>query len=313
MGLTGLELWWLVGLGCGLLVLLVAAGSVVWLLISKHNRRILRDRPERLRQEREEEERERARRALRLEEEERELRQRVRTERRLHEQRERAAHEKKHDGNARSSRSSTGGGNAVAGVPDTLAARFATLGIPVDATDEQIKTAYRDLAMAWHPDRLTDGDSQRKKRAEERFKTIQEAYTYIQENKPPPPVVGDTGEISLRKNVDCSINGDAIVSSLNSEVVGIAAAIIELNARGMSLTRQMASGRLNREEACLAVNKYLMLQQDTANRVQKLIDRFERELPTFPTSELESNLATVTQLGVELREIAANAGIIPTR
>jgi DnaJ-class molecular chaperone len=48
---------------------------------------------------------------------------------------------------------------------------FAVLGVERTATPEQIKTAYRKLAMTWHPDR-NPGD----KAAEAKFKEINAAY-----------------------------------------------------------------------------------------------------------------------------------------
>jgi curved DNA-binding protein len=48
---------------------------------------------------------------------------------------------------------------------------YKVLGVPVDASTEEIKKAYRKLALATHPDH-NPGDAQ----AEERFKTLSEAY-----------------------------------------------------------------------------------------------------------------------------------------
>lgn len=53
---------------------------------------------------------------------------------------------------------------------------YAILGIPREASQEEIKKAYRRLVMKWHPDRLPPG---RKKEAEERFKEITEAYRVL--------------------------------------------------------------------------------------------------------------------------------------
>ena len=47
------------------------------------------------------------------------------------------------------------------------------LGIPKDASEEQIRKAFRGLAMEWHPDRNRAPD------AEERFKEINEAYQVL--------------------------------------------------------------------------------------------------------------------------------------
>jgi molecular chaperone DnaJ len=53
---------------------------------------------------------------------------------------------------------------------------YATLGVPRDASDDDIKKAYRKLAMQWHPDR--NGGS---KDAEEKFKAITEAYDVLRD------------------------------------------------------------------------------------------------------------------------------------
>src|SRR5213592_4873497 len=48
---------------------------------------------------------------------------------------------------------------------------YHTLGVHRGATDAEIKTAYRKLAMTYHPDRNNGA-----KEAEEKFKSITEAY-----------------------------------------------------------------------------------------------------------------------------------------
>jgi molecular chaperone DnaJ len=54
---------------------------------------------------------------------------------------------------------------------------YSTLGIERNASDEDIKKAYRKLARQYHPD-LQAGDQQ-KKSAEEKFKEINEAYEIL--------------------------------------------------------------------------------------------------------------------------------------
>ena len=50
---------------------------------------------------------------------------------------------------------------------------YETLGVPRDATPEQIKKAYRRLAMKFHPDVASEPD------AADRFKRIGEAYEVL--------------------------------------------------------------------------------------------------------------------------------------
>jgi len=52
------------------------------------------------------------------------------------------------------------------------------LGVGKNASDEEIKRAYRKLAMKYHPDR-----NQNKKEAEERFKEINEAYAVLSDKE----------------------------------------------------------------------------------------------------------------------------------
>jgi molecular chaperone DnaJ len=53
---------------------------------------------------------------------------------------------------------------------------YSTLGVPRNASDDEIKKAYRKLAMTYHPDR-NNGSSE----AEEKFKEITEAYDVLRD------------------------------------------------------------------------------------------------------------------------------------
>jgi molecular chaperone DnaJ len=53
---------------------------------------------------------------------------------------------------------------------------YEVLGVPKNATDDDIKKAYRKLAMKYHPDRNQGEDA---KKAEEKFKEAKEAYEML--------------------------------------------------------------------------------------------------------------------------------------
>lgn len=53
---------------------------------------------------------------------------------------------------------------------------YEILGVERGASDEDIKKAYRSLAVKWHPDKWVNGTDAEKKTAEENFKNINEAY-----------------------------------------------------------------------------------------------------------------------------------------
>lgn len=55
---------------------------------------------------------------------------------------------------------------------------YKLLGLSKDASDEQIKKAYRKLAMKYHPDHARDDKS-----AEEKFKKISEAYAVLSDKE----------------------------------------------------------------------------------------------------------------------------------
>ena len=56
---------------------------------------------------------------------------------------------------------------------------YKTLGVAENASQEEIKSAYRKLAKKWHPDRWVNGTEDEKKKAEDEFKKIAEAYDVL--------------------------------------------------------------------------------------------------------------------------------------
>lgn len=56
---------------------------------------------------------------------------------------------------------------------------YKTLGVAENATQDEIKSAYRKLASKFHPDKWVTGTEEEKKNAEEKFKEIAEAYDVL--------------------------------------------------------------------------------------------------------------------------------------
>ena len=60
---------------------------------------------------------------------------------------------------------------------------YDTLGINRNASDEEIKRAYRKLAMKYHPDRIKNKSPEEKSVAEEKFKEISSANDILSDKK----------------------------------------------------------------------------------------------------------------------------------
>ena len=58
---------------------------------------------------------------------------------------------------------------------------YEVLGVPENASDEEIKKAYRKLSRKYHPDANVNNPN--KAQAEEKFKEIQQAYQQIMKEK----------------------------------------------------------------------------------------------------------------------------------
>ena len=67
-------------------------------------------------------------------------------------------------------------------IPETDSA-YKILGIEPTATDEEVKKAYRQIAMKYHPDRVAYLGEDHKKAAEEKFKKVNEAYELIKKER----------------------------------------------------------------------------------------------------------------------------------
>ena len=56
---------------------------------------------------------------------------------------------------------------------------YEVLGVEKGASVDEIKSAYRKLALKWHPDKWVNGTDAEKKTAEEKFKEASEAYSVL--------------------------------------------------------------------------------------------------------------------------------------
>lgn len=60
---------------------------------------------------------------------------------------------------------------------------YKVLGIEQDATDEEVKKAYRKMAVKFHPDKVSQMGEEYQKGAKEKFQKIQDAYDAIKKQR----------------------------------------------------------------------------------------------------------------------------------
>ncbi|MEG1536296.1 MAG: DnaJ domain-containing protein, partial [Clostridia bacterium] len=60
---------------------------------------------------------------------------------------------------------------------------YEVLGVAKSATDVEIKSAYRKLAIKLHPDRFATAGEDEKKAAEEKFKELTHAYEVLSDSQ----------------------------------------------------------------------------------------------------------------------------------
>ncbi len=66
---------------------------------------------------------------------------------------------------------------------DTIDDAYKVLGVPASATDDEVRKAYKKMAMKNHPDKVATLGPEIQKAAEEKFKAIQDAYEKIKKNR----------------------------------------------------------------------------------------------------------------------------------
>lgn len=60
---------------------------------------------------------------------------------------------------------------------------YEVLGVNKNSTDDEIKKAYKKLAIKWHPDKFANAPEAERKTAEEKMKDINEAYDVLKDQK----------------------------------------------------------------------------------------------------------------------------------
>ena len=83
---------------------------------------------------------------------------------------------------------------------------YSILGVPKTATDEEVKTAYRELVRKYHPDNYSD-DNPLKDLANEKMQEVNEAYDEILRMRANPSSGTDSGNGSNQNSSSYSSTG----------------------------------------------------------------------------------------------------------
>ena len=60
---------------------------------------------------------------------------------------------------------------------------YSILGVSKGASDAEIKSAYRNLAKQYHPDKFSNASESEKKNAEEKMKDVNHAYSVLSDKE----------------------------------------------------------------------------------------------------------------------------------
>lgn len=94
---------------------------------------------------------------------------------------------------------------------------YDTLGVSRDASESEIKKAYRKLAMKYHPDRIKTEDAKAKSEAEEKFKEISKANEILSN----PEKRRNYDQFGLQNgNVDMNFSGGANPFDMFNDIFG---------------------------------------------------------------------------------------------
>ena len=100
---------------------------------------------------------------------------------------------------------------------------YKVLGISRDATDEEVKKAYREMARKYHPDNYIN--SPMSDLAEEKMKEINQAYEEIQKSRSNPAKGRDTG---YEGDYDARATYDQIRRLINEGLIDRASSMLDI-------------------------------------------------------------------------------------
>ena len=146
---------------------------------------------------------------------------------------------------------------------------YSVLGVGPDASDEEIKHAYRTLARKYHPD-AHPGDSQ----AEARFKDINEAHTILSDptqrreydlsRAGQTSTPGPAGGTKWNPRVSPSQSGPGVHVNISRQRKGGVVTDLNVNISGLSAGLRVAEGLLGGLERLVSEADKVLSEADKA-------------------------------------------------
>lgn len=176
-----------------------------------------------------------------------------------------------------------------------LSEHYATLGLTNEATAEEVRQAYRDLAKIWHPDRFGEEDTRLRKKAEEKLKQINIAYGHIEKTQPQP--TQETGaaidKVPLRNAV---LELQLFITTTTVKITTLQIKMV---------TDFKIKGFKSKEENDSAVQECSALCKEGVSRLKAVLRRIELEAPEYSQKiELERSLAQLVEVQAEFEGFA---------
>lgn len=79
------------------------------------------------------------------------------------------------------SQSNSNNGRSQSGAKEPVSYYYTVLGVSTNATDAEVKKAYRKLAMECHPDHYPNSSEEVRRRASDKFREVNRAYEAVKE------------------------------------------------------------------------------------------------------------------------------------
>ena len=139
---------------------------------------------------------------------------------------------------------------------------YSILGISRDASDDEVKKAYRKLSRKYHPDANIDNPN--KEQAEEKFKQVQQAYEQIMKEREQGTGYGNYGGYQDEESIRRQAAANYIQSGHYREAMNVLQSLQQKNGQWYYLSAMANMGLGNNVNALNDIKEAVRLEPDNA-------------------------------------------------